>query len=425
MVMIAVALGLAATMVLLDQYYYLPDSALFNWISNIGPGGARAVFATIAGSTITVAGTIFSIAMVVLVMASSQFGPRLIPTFMRVGKIQFGIGLFVGTFVYCLILLTFVPAENKGELLPVWGVLTGVILGVCAFLVLIMLIHEIATFIQAPVVTQRVARDIIATFDRVFPESNDVQEKENTESTSAIERPDARPLRANSTGYVLTIDYKGTVALATEHHCVVHFKVRPGDYVVDGQIIGMADPGPQNLEGFRDSFCEEIKFGADRNLTQDARYAIDQMVEIAVRALSPGINDPFTAINCIDKLSSALAHLSTRRTTTRYFEDADGILRVAKVPDSYEEIVEASFGQIRHYAIDAPAVLLRLIEAIGKLARLDLDQAFARALHDQLRVIGEEGVISLSFEHDNRILRQRYEEVLASFEFVDSDVEIT
>ena len=302
MLMIGVSIGLAVAIIQIDSYYYLPENVFFNWISNIGPGGARAVFATIAGSTITVAGTIFSIAMVVLVMASSQFGPRLIPTFMRVGKIQFGIGLFVGTFVFCLLMLTFVPAENKGELLPVWGVLTGVVLGILAFLVLIMLIHEIATFIQAPIVAQRVSEDIVNTFERVYPARSDATDEKRDHLSENVSLPDDVALVSKHKGYIVSIDYPGIVELLAKHRAAVHMKIKPGDYTIPGQTLAMTGEGISDLPGLTDSLNNLIEFGHDRNLTQDAQYAIDQMVEIAVRALSPGINDPFTAINCIDKL---------------------------------------------------------------------------------------------------------------------------
>ena len=404
--MVIAALILAGAIVNTDQFLHDPESALFNWISNMGPGGARAVFATVAGSTITVAGTIFSIAMVVLSMASSQFGPRLVPTFMRVGKIQFGIGIFIGVFVYCLIMLTYVPAENKAELLPVWGVVGGLVLGICAFLVLIMLIHEIAHFIQAQNITDRVYQDIETTFSRVFPPIEEQLLPSDADTISSFEASGQECTTLES-GYIQTIDFDALVEVAAKYNCVIQLVPKPGEYLIRGQTLAWVEPfgalENEQLEQVR----SYVTFGRSRSLAQDAEYAIDQMVEIAVRALSPGINDPFTAMNCIDKLSSALGFLSTRQLNYPYRTDQNAGVRVILKPESYHSIVHACFNLIRQNAAGQESVMIRMADAVVGLTSLNLSPKFHHEINQLLIILRESFADKFSHDQDLQDFNER------------------
>ncbi|MFG0329063.1 MAG: DUF2254 domain-containing protein [Phycisphaerales bacterium] len=359
------AFGLVFAAGWVDERVETDALPMTDWVKSASPAAVRGALATIAASAISVAGVVFSITMVALTMASQQFGPRLIRNFMRQGWTQWSLGAFFGSFIYCLIALLRLPSETELHVPTPITVLMGVAIGVAAFAVLIYFIHQVAVFLQAPRVIQDVADDMIASIDACCPEPE--ARIEVTLPKDFEER--ARAISSGSSGYVQGIAEWGMIELARAHGVVVRLCIRPGSFVFPGLPLAWVGPAPNEFtEQFIHEFREQIVIGAERTATQDPGYAIDQLVEIAVRALSPGVNDPYTAINCVDQLSRGFAHLAYRDLPPVVRYDESATVRLVHRPYSYSVLFDESFGQIRRNANGNYMVTMALLNAMKRIA---------------------------------------------------------
>ncbi|MDX1556288.1 MAG: DUF2254 domain-containing protein, partial [Xanthomonadales bacterium] len=306
------AMALASMVLAFTSRYMddlIPDAMweVLAWLHGIGPAGARAVLSTIAASAISVASLVFSISILTLTMASSQFGPRLIRNFMNQGAAQWTLGTFLATFIFTLLVLASVPETADVGDVPFLSVLIGLALGLLSFAVLIFFIHHVAQMIQAPRVIADVTSRLAASIERLLPE--DGKESDRYARSDGDGPPehfveDARDLRARASGYIQAVDLKDLVALAAKRDGYIVTRRRPGQFANRDDVVGQLAPADRFEDEDRERAEAAFVYGDQRTETQDIEYAIDQVVEIAVRALSPGINDPFTAINCIDQLGA-------------------------------------------------------------------------------------------------------------------------
>jgi len=351
------------------------------WVYSGGPEGARAVLATIAGSIITVAGTTFSITIAVLSMASGQFGPRLLRNFMRDRGSQAVLGAFVATFLYCLLVLRTVRGTNDNTYVPHLSVTIGTVLSVICLGALIYFIHHTAESIQVTTIIDVVGRDLDSTLCRKFPEA-----PSSTRSVTAPELP-LRIVMATTFGYVQNIDQQELLERAGCEHSLFRL-VRPGDYVMPGipllEILG-------NGNGEDDSQIQrEFTLGSQRTPNEDPEFGFLQLVEIAVRALSPGINDPFTAIMCIDRLSASLCLLAERFDPPAELVDEKGEVRVMQKPYQAAELAHSAFSQIRHNGKSTPAIVDHLRKQIDVVLTRAREGPFRNALERERDLLREE-----------------------------------
>lgn len=392
------------------------------WLYVTGPSGARAVLSTVAGSAIGVAGVIFSITIVVLNMASAQFGPRLLRNFMEHGGTQLVLGVYVGTFIYCLIVLSAVRSEQGHVFVPHLSVAVGLLLGILSFAFLIYFIHHVALFIQAPRIINDVAENLEVNLRQNFPErtqhARDKTPDEEEEEISQVDQIEhsGKPILAAHSGYIQAIDLEGLLGLAQECGLVVRLLHRPGHFVISGHALAYAVPADQVGEEETRRINGAFLTGPERTATQDPEFAVHQLVEVALRALSPGINDPFTAINCVDRLGAALAILGERRLPSRYLRDSENRLRIITEPYTYTGIVDAAFNQIRQGAAGHMAVTLRLLETISPLAEGDLPKPYRDALHEQARAIHDLNRERPRCAHDQSDFEAAYRKALKSLE---------
>jgi uncharacterized membrane protein len=269
------------------------------WVG--GADGARELLSAIAASMITVAGVVFSITIVVLTLASSQFGPRLLRSFMRDRGNQIVLGTFIATFTYCLLVLRSIRSDGRGDFVPYISVTLGIILALLSVAVLIYFIHHIAVMIQAPTVIAIVADELDQGIERLFPEKLGDRAAQRVTADPLIPsdfESRAKPIAATDDGYIQTIDSDGLLDIAKKKELLLRLNYRPGDFVVQGDSLLIVWPAERVQEETGKELNDAIIVGADRSPTQDLKFTIDQLVEVAVRALSTGINDPFTAINC-------------------------------------------------------------------------------------------------------------------------------
>ena len=372
----------AATPKLLNQ---------LTWVYAGGPEGARAVLSTIAGSMITVAGVTFSITIVALTLASQQFGPRLLRNFLRDFGNQVVLGTFVSTFLYCLLVLRTVRGSDDAEFVPHVAVTVGVALAMVSLGVLIFFIHHVATSIQASRIIANVAEDLEAAVERLFPETigKDAGRADGPHA-SAIppgEIENARAVIARTTGYVQAIDAEGLMRAARKHDVVVRVHARPGSFVrKDGVLLTVA-PASGLTQREDKPFHDVFIIGSDRTGTQDVTFFVDQLVELAVRALSPGINDPGTARLCIDRLEQALCHLAGRHIPSAERYDDDGRVRVFACPLTFPDVVGSAFDEIARYGRSSVSVTCRLLEAVRNVGTCVTREADRSALLREAAVI--------------------------------------
>jgi len=372
-VMASLAVALAASAVELDRTIAEGWLERLGWIYSGGAEGASLLLGTVAGSMIAIAGTVFSMTLVALSLASSQLGPRLLRNFMRDTANQVVLGTFVATFVYCLLVLRTIRRADELAFVPHLSVSIGVLLAMVSIGVLIYFIHHVSVSIQADEVVARVGRELDEGIDRLFPGHLGKPGSEVSRAPSEAYLPaafarEARPVGALEDGYLQRIDADALMALAAEEDLLLRLERRPGHYLVKGRAMVMVWPGDRVTESLVDKMNAAFVFGHQRTASQDIEFSFNQLVEIAVRALSPGINDPFTAIACVDRLGSGLCRLARRNTPSALRFDPHGRLRLVAPGSSFAGIVDTAFNQIRQSARSNPAVSIRMLDAIVQIA---------------------------------------------------------
>jgi uncharacterized membrane protein len=420
-VMNLVALVLGINMPYLENQFLDNEAHKIPWIYSGGAEGARTLMATIAGSMIGVAGVSFSITIVTLVLASSQFGPRLLRNFMRDKRNQFVLGSFLATFLYCLIILRHVEGgDSLATFVPNFSVSFGLFLAICSLALLIYFIHHVAESIQAPNVVAAVSRDLNNAIEHLFPEELE-HDDSNKENISAINNnfeenflENSLLINADGPGYIQRIDLKDLMKLAVEKDLVISIKHRPGHFIMKNDIVLLVHTkvGLDKLSIKRLQVSYYVS--TQRTLAQDVAYAIDQLVEVAVRALSPGINDPFTAIQCINWLGDGLTHLANRKIPSPFQTDDQGIVRVIAYPITFESMVNAAFNMIRQNSKNSPSVMFKMLETIQSILSHTKSLSYRSILLEHADMVYQQARKNLDTDHDLHDLEVRHRRILTS-----------
>lgn len=367
---------LAASAIVIDMRLGSEWAGSFTWIIASRADGARAILSTVAGSMITVAGVTFSMTLLTVSHASVQLGPRLLSNFLRDTGNQVTLGTFIATFLYCLLVLRTIQSgdpdsANRAEFVPNLAVFIGLVLAVVSVAVLIYFIHHIPTTIHASEVVSKVGKSLRAGLEQAF-------EGQSATSTDQAPVPDLRPasplglqghpLPSSSTGYVQFVDEDSIVRVAAENDLIVRGVASAGRFVAKGDpLLRIVKGEASNIEKAADKLIGAISVGDRRTRDQDPLFPADQLAEVAGRALSPGVNDPFTAIECIDQLSAGTQHAASRPDPTPYRYDGDGALRLIVEPVTFTELIRRGFDQVRTFASGNRSAALRLMDALGKV----------------------------------------------------------
>ncbi len=419
--MVGGAVALSMATIAVDETVTDEWLQALGWAYTGGAEGASSVLGAIASSMITIAGVVFSMTLVALSLASSQLGPRLLRNFMRDTTTQVVLGTFVSTFVYCLLVLRTIRRADEVAFVPHLSVNIGVLFALVSVGVLIYFIHHVSISIQADQVIARVGKELTEEINRLFPErvgqeqGSPAIESIDTSIPEAFDR-EARPVLAGGDGYLQHIDGDALMTLATQADVLMRLERRSGQYVVSGRPLVMVWPGNQVTDHFAAQVNEAFALGNQRTSAQDVEFAIHQLVEIAVRALSPGINDPFTAVACVDRLGSALCRLAQRKMPSPYRHDEQHRLRVVVAPITFTEIVDTSFNQIRQYARPSAAVTIRLLEAIAVIAEAAHRPEDLAALRRHAEMIVRGAREGLPEGEDRRAVEDRFEMTVGSLQ---------
>ncbi len=364
---------LALALVELDRRL-LADGEAASFYLAFGGGvqGARGVLTTIAGSLMTVTATVFSITIVALQLASSQFTPRILRNFTRDRANQVVLGVFIGTFIYALLVLRTVrSAADEGQtFVPAVAVAVSIGLALVAIGCLIFFIHHIAESIRAAVIVDRAAHETIRLVERLFPTPIGVAADTGNATPPPSLAGEACVVTADGAGYLEAVDDEALFALAEKERLLVRMEPRIGEFILPGAIVATVWPesavDQEVISGVRRAFVT----GPERTLQHDVELGIRQIADIAVRALSPGVNDPTTAANCVDRLAEILVVLGNREAPDRARAGRDGRVYVLARGTSFERSVDLSFDQIRHYGAGDPSFAAHLLRTLGRVAPL-------------------------------------------------------
>ncbi|SKA14489.1 DUF2254 domain-containing protein [Consotaella salsifontis] len=353
------------------------------------PDGARAVLSAIGGSMIGVAGTVFSVTMATVVFASGSYGPRLLTNFMNDRGNQVTLGVFVATFVYSMLVLRSVrdAAEGAALFVPNTAVFGAIILALGSIAVLIYFIHHVPSNIHISNVIAGIAHALLDEIGDRFPK--DIGEGADDTLTQA-HLPDGLnkgldertagtvAILAARSGYAQVIDDVSLMKIAKERDIVIRLSCQPGSFVHPGLVLFTVWPARKVDDDLHDALLATVALGNARTPAQDILFLFDELVEIAGRALSPGVNDPFTAVTCIDWLSAAFSELAGRRTPGAFRMDDDGVPRIIVEPHGFAEYLDHAFGRLRQYAARDRIAGARFIEALTSVVgacgrRIDIE----------------------------------------------------
>ncbi|WP_374408881.1 DUF2254 domain-containing protein [Pelagerythrobacter sp.] len=379
------------------------------WIVAARPEGASNMLTVIAGSMIGVASTVFSITIAAVAYASGTYGPRLLTNFMEDKGNQLSLATFIGTFVYAITVLRTVRKEDEATtaagnaadalpgFVPQLSLLVAYLLMALSVAVLVYFLNHVPASIRINSVLKGIGNRLLRDIRDNYPEDGDGGELEPG--------PDGTPLPTESTGYVQLIDFAELEDVAKDADSTLALEVRTGDFVHPGMALVRV------CEGIGDEDLEKrtraaFTLGPSRTPTQDPQFLIDELVEIGLRALSPGINDPFTAITALHWLGAATAELG-RRDLRRRCEDHLESERVYPLPDTFAHFLQRGFGGMRSAVATSPHAALVMLDTLRTAAAPVGDPARTGMLHAEGTRLMEQARIALGGP-DLAEVEQRY-----------------
>lgn len=411
--------GVALAVVMVDLSARVDDEALarFPRVFGASADSSRSLLSAIASSIITVAGLTFSLTMLAVTQASSQFTPRILRTFMRDRATQVVLGTFVGVFAYCVVVLRTIRSVEEVRFVPSLAVVLGIVLALAGMGALIFFVHHIASTLQAARIVERVAEETTRAIDHLFPES--LAEEASAEARAATEAGLAglawQPVAARRSGYLQAVDAEGLLGWAVAHDAVVRLDPAIGDFVVEATPVAWvarardatgARDGAGDGEDLDAAVAGRLTVGTYRTVDQDAAFGVRQIVDIALKALSPGVNDTTTAVTCVDWIGALLVRVAGRRLEAPG-RAVDGRVRVVARGATFEQLLRLAIDEIRQNAGGNVSVLARLLEMLARVGAATAASARRRLLAEQVRLVAEAAERTVSSADDRARLDAR------------------
>lgn len=401
----AVPISIVVGMMVLAQFLlWLDASAEFEFKMMAGAGieGARGMFQAVAGSMITLAGLVFSMTLVVLSQASAQYSPRVLRNFLGDRVNQTVLGVFLGIFVYCLVVLRGMGDDEAT--LPGMTVFVGVVAALLGVVFLIYFIHHIARSMQVENIVASIQEETLPVIERLYPEDDAGEGRIPVEAPPRFP-PGAPVVLARYSGYIQDADLERLEGLACRLDTVIELPLRVGDFVVEGmalvRLAAPVDPDPDAADAVRSSFT----LGRQRTIQQDPSFGFRQLVDVAMKALSPGINDTTSAVLVVDRLGVLLRRLCERSLPSP-LREVDGQLRLVVAQPDFEDYVGLAFDQVRQWGANNPAVLGRMLAVIEQLLEVTRDSGRRGLLHEHAGRIMDAAGQAIKAECDLAWLRQ-------------------
>ncbi len=433
------AILLAVLTSAIDKNIDITLAEKLGWFYSNKADGARAILTTIASSMMTVAAVTFSITMVAVTSAAGQYGPRLIGNFMRDRANQITLGTFTSTFVYCLLILRIARTGDTGsgentiaEFVPNVSLLVAMALTLFSVGVMIFFIHHIPETLNVGNITGQVGRKLRKDLTNMFPDDmGDGEDPEDVIDTSIYSHKNAVKIQADFEGYIQAADETTIIEWARDNDAVIKLQYRPGDFTVIGDVLlhVWSQNGSEITLSDDDIKVLRVAYavGEERTAHQNALFLADELVEILARALSPGINDPFTAINCINWYQSAINTMMRGKPPSPFRKDAEGVLRVIVWPVTFERLVSVICDQSRPYISTDRNASIKMLVILTELAanahnmehrKILISQLnkLKRATDDNITSTQARDDLHLRFEQSIRMINDKdfYNKILAS-----------
>jgi uncharacterized membrane protein len=414
---IVLAVGLFAATYALDRSAYNGSLHLPSWVISGSPDAARQILTAIAAAVITVVTLVFSITIVTLTLASTQFGPRMLRNFIRDRITQLTLGSFVATFVYSILVLVCIGPGAHGEFVPHLSITVTMALVVLDVVLLVVFIDHIAKSIQLPQVIASIAGDLARAIEAEasLPAAGPAKAGPSLAELSSRLDEDSGLVSATSSGYLQYVSMSTLIAISSRSNAVIRLLHRPGHFVVEGEPLAHVWPAAA-APGVARALGGAHATGPHRTLTQDLSFAVDQLVEIAIRALSAAVNDTFTALACIDWLGDGLGKIAEGWRPATVHRDAAGHVRVITVTIAFNRLVERAHDKIRQASRGMPAVMIRQLDALVKVMAHTSTPRQRELLLEQAAMILRGSEESVPEEADRVDVRRRYEQVLLAAE---------
>lgn len=389
----------AVALVALDRRGLVPRWLIEGeWVYNGGGTGARTLLGAVASSTIGVAGTVFSITIAALSLAAAQMGPRLLRSFTRDRGVQATLGAFLGTFSYALMVLRSVRTQEEGPFTPHLSLTVAVLLAFACVAMLVYFVGHMAGRINVDTVVELVSGDVREAMRRLAADTPGAEPPpaDFWQGATAV----ADPRR----GYLQQLDAEGLADWAAAHGSAIRLLVRPGDYVFPGAPVALLSPF---AEGADAAIRDATALGTERVSPDDPAFAVRQLVEVAVRALSPGINDPHTAVGVLDRLGAALCDLAPHFLPTGvHLRNGKVALVVPSL--GYDALADAMFHMIRQNAAGSTLVLMRLLEVLAAVASRERDPGRLASLQRHADLVLADAERDIAAPGDLLDLRRRH-----------------
>lgn len=370
------------------------------WIVTIGflrPAeveGARALLTTLAGAVLGVAGVAFSITIVAVNFASANYGPRLIGNFMRDRTNQIVLGVFVSTFVYCITVLATIhtsrqlDGETIAAFVPQVSVLFAMVLTLASVGALIGYIHHIPESLNIMNIVATIGRSLRDGIERMADETAQREAARDPEGVRALRHAgggDGAQVRTGAPGYLQQLDLVGLADLAREADAQIEIVRAPGDFLVAGEVVMRVRPAARDDVDLPRKLGRSFTLGSNRTDEQDLLFLSDQLVEVLARALSPGVNDPYTAILCLDWLRDGLTVFGQRAPAGR--TDRSGPVLFRQV--TFETMLTRSFGNMRQYVASDRTVTLHSLGVLAELGDAASRPAMLAALRTEVETLAQ------------------------------------
>ena len=377
----------------------------------LGADGSRGMLTAIAGSMLTVATLAFSLTLSIIAQASGQYSPRVLRNFMRDRINQFILGYFVSVFAYSLIILRTIRGDNELTFVPSLGVIIGLVLAIGGIVVLIFFIHHIASSLQVTNIIKDIEVETVEVIDEIFPEALGIEaETEQIRKAKALEdKVSWYKVKAIRSGYIQYVDADNLLNFAVENDLLVRMEYGIGQFVTEGTTLVSVskDPGEDEISEIN-SYFDVYRY---RTIEQDAGFGIRQIVDIALKALSPGINDTTTAIICIDYLGVILSKIAERQLPAPV-RLKDGEIRVLVKSPTFEGYIETAFDQIRINGKGNLAILVRLLNVFSVIDEKINSESRKSIVEHQIKLTRDFALETLQTDHEKKSFNRFFAEKL-------------
>jgi uncharacterized membrane protein len=384
---------ISALLALLLLYFdsQIEPKTLPQWlvIGSIGADTALAMLSTIAGSMITAGTTVFSITIVALTLASMQFSPRVIGNFMHDRTTQIVLGVFLGVFVYCLLVLRAIRSGDNG-FVPALSLLLALLLAFVGIGYLIYFVYRISVSIQASNIAFNIVKETFVVIDEYFPEDSAQAANINEEQklALAVKQFTWQGIPSFKFGYLQRIDEDALLRMACQRNITIRVDHIAGSFIVERESIASVAMGGKPDKALIEHINRAFVLGPYRTVEHDIAFGIWELVDMALKALSAAVNDTSTGVMCVNHLAAIMVRIAQRNSISRYRLD-QGELRLVTVVPSFENLLDQAYDQIRHNAVDSIAIIIRVAHSLNTIAGMTSDPQRRRAIMKQMRLISE------------------------------------